>query len=250
MFQFAHHQQLADIKEDSSETCLALYLLATDQKRPFVLVLPGGGYHHLAAHEGAPVAEWLNSLGYHAGVLYYQTENYQSLLSDIESTLATLKDHASTWKIQPNAIGAIGFSAGGHLAATIGTHFKGLNFLLLAYPVITFREPYVHLGSRQQLLGDNPSPELINWFSNECHVSETTPATFIWHTANDATVSVQNSLLFVEALISQQISVAYHLLPEGRHGLGLAKGTPCQIWTTLAESWLKEITTALRKELA
>ncbi len=257
--------------------------------RPCIVVLPGGGYHHLAEHEGAPIARWLNGLGIHAAVLHYHTQSdyTEQAESDVKETernavqaptMETASDADSVsptktqahliesiepnllieqveaalqavqqqrpeigWKVLSDQIGLIGFSAGGHLAAmtaTLGTIRPHL--LMLAYPVITMSEPYTHQGSRQHLLGDSYRAEHICQYSPDCQVDERTPPTFIWSSADDASVPVQNSLSMAGALTAAGIEHELHVFEQGRHGLGLAEGHPhCGAWTDLAASWLQ-----------
>jgi len=223
---------------------LTLYPLATVQPRPFILVLPGGGYQHIAKHEGAPVVKWLNNLGIHAGVLDYQVENLNvnSLLNDVEEALKWIREAPKDWNIISNKVGMIGFSAGGHLASIYTTtRAEKPNLLLLGYPVITFQEPYAHQGSRLHFLGDRPTQAELHAYSSESQVTSLTPPTFIWTTANDASVPVENSLLFSSALSKQGIPFELHIFEEGRHGLGLAKEHPhCQQWLSLSEKWLSK----------
>lgn len=223
---------------------LSLYPTATDEARPFILVLPGGGYSHLAEHEGEPIARWLNSLGIHAGVLHYQVGNFEatSLMKDVEDALTWIRQAPKDWNVISHQVGMIGFSAGGHLAsivATTGTEKP--NLLLLGYPVITFHETYTHEGSRYHFLGMNPSDEALHSYSADRQVTAQTPPTFIWTTANDATVPVENSLLFAAALSKDNVPFELHVFEEGRHGLGLAEDTlHCGQWLTLAANWLNK----------
>ncbi|OMD39030.1 GDSL-type esterase/lipase family protein [Paenibacillus odorifer] len=245
MLSFRLHPNPTEQAELSPETSLlTLYPLKTDQPRPFILVLPGGGYQHLAKHEGAPVAHWLNSLGIHAGVLDYQVGDFSvtSLLDDVEEALRWIRGASQHWNVISNKVGMIGFSAGGHLASIFSTtRAEKPDLLLLGYPVITFQAPYAHMGSRLHFLGDNPAPAELRSFSSESQVTSRTPPTFIWTTANDASVPVENSLLFSNALSEQGIPFELHIFEEGRHGLGLAKEHPhCRQWLSLAANWLRE----------
>lgn len=234
------------------------YLAETEQCTSAVIVFPGGGYNHKAAHEGEPVALWLNSIGISAFVLEYRVYPYQHPypLLDAQRAVRYVRYHAHEWKIDPNRIGVLGFSAGGHLASTVGTHFDLGNSnsndpvermscrpdaMILCYPVITFGE-FRHDGSMKALLGDNPSRELVDFLSNETQVTSETPPAFLWHTANDQAVPVENSLLFASALSRNKIPFELHIFPDGRHGLGLAQEHP-QVsgWTGLCEKWLESI---------
>lgn len=223
---------------------LSIYPLETRQPRPFILVLPGGGYNHLAQHEGEPVAKWLNDLGIHAGVLAYQVGDFNatSLLNDVEDAFKWIRQAPKDWNVISEQVGMIGFSAGGHLASIYATtRAEKPNLLLLGYPVISFLEPYAHNGSRLHFLGGNPTQEALHSFSSELQVNAQTPRAFIWTTANDASVPVENSLLFSAALSKQGIPFELHVFEEGRHGLGLSNDNlQCQQWLPLAETWLKK----------
>ncbi|CAH1194934.1 Acetylxylan esterase [Paenibacillus auburnensis] len=232
--------------EESGESILSLYPLPVQEERPFILVLPGGGYHHLARHEGEPVVQWLNSLGIHAGVLKYRTQDIDPslLIKDVEDALAWVREEPKEWKVRTGQIGLTGFSAGGHLAAitavTAAAESKP-DLLLLGYPVITFEEPYAHAGSRLNLLGVNPVEASLIAYSADRQVDSRTPPAFIWATANDASVPVENSLKFAAALSQSGISFELHIFEEGRHGLGLSAGNKeCRQWLQLCAAWLKK----------
>lgn len=223
-----------------------------------VVICPGGGYGHLAiAHEGKDVAEWLNSLGIAAFVLRYRlAPRYQhpSPLDDVQRAVRTVRAGADYWHIDPARIGVMGFSAGGHLASTIGTHFDSgdssaqdpidrvscrPDFLILAYPVISFTTEYVHAGSRKNLLGAHPEAKLVESLSNEKTVTQATPPTFLFHTNEDKGVPPENSVLFYLALRKAKVPAEMHIFEHGRHGIGLAPGDPADsIWPKLCANWL------------
>ena len=226
-----------------------------------VIVCPGGGYARLAEHEGRPVAEWLNTIGINAFVLKYRhTARYPhpAPLQDAARAIRTLRARAAEWNIDPERIGILGFSAGGHLASTIGTHFdagRGAapdpiervssrpNLLILIYPVITMRE-LTHAGSKKNLLGADPKPELVRLLSNDEQVTKETPPTFLVHTVNDAGVPVENSLLFVAALRKAGVPFELHLYERGPHGFGLGvrNGVVDPIlstWPARCADWLR-----------
>lgn len=223
-----------------------------------VVVCPGGGYGMKADHEAAPVAEWLNTLGIHAFVLDYRVAPYRHPvpLSDARRAVQVVRSRAAEWQVNPRRVAVLGFSAGGHLAATAGTHFEALegldlpaddaarqpfrpDALILCYPVISFG-PKGHMGSMENLLGPNPPAEQRAFFSNETQVSAQTPPAFLWHTAADAGVPVENSLLFAAALSAQGIAHELHVFDEGEHGVGLAYGHPsAEPWTGLCARWLR-----------
>jgi acetyl esterase/lipase len=222
-----------------------------------VIVCPGGGYQHLADHEGRPVAEWLNSLGVTAFVLKYRlgpTYHYPAQLQDAARAIRTVRARAKEFGIDPERIGILGFSAGGHLAATAGTHFSDgkpeavdsiervssrPNLMILIYPVITMRESG-HAGSKNNLLGREPSSELVALLSNEEQVTKDTPPTFLIHTMTDATVPVENSMMFAAALRKAGVPFEFHLYERGAHGFGLAEEDPIlSSWPARCADWLR-----------
>ena len=228
-----------------------------------VIVCPGGGYGRLADHEGRPVAEWLNTVGVTAFVLKYRLgPRYQhpSMLQDAARAIRTVRARAAEWGLDPARVGILGFSAGGHLASTAGTHFDAGRpdaadpvervssrpaVMLLIYPVITMRER-THAGSKRNLLGGNPSPELVALLSNEEQVTKETPPAFVVHTVEDAGVPVENSLMFVSALRRAGVPFELHLYERGPHGFGLgtARGERpadpvLSTWPAHAADWLR-----------
>jgi len=222
---------------------------------PAIVVLPGGGYQHRADHEGDPIARWVNSLGLHAFVLDYRVAPYQhpAPLLDAQRALRTVRANAEAWNVDPNRVGILGFSAGGHLASSAGTHFdlgqadaadpierfsSRPDFMILCYPVITMGE-YTHQGSRTNLLGEQPDDALVQLMSNELQVTPDTPPTFIWHTSDDGAVPVENALMFASALSRARVPFEFHSFMTGRHGLGLAKDHPeAKVWPELCARWL------------
>lgn len=222
-----------------------------------VVICPGGGYGHLADHEGHPIAQWLNSLGVTAFVLKYRLAPYKhpAMLLDGQRALRLVRARAAEWKIDPDRIGILGFSAGGHLASTLATHFdEGKsdaadpldrvscrpNIAVLLYPVITLDAKFTHGGSKKNLLGDNPPSELIELLSNEKQVTAKTPPTFLMHTADDPVVPMENSLLFAMACRKAGVPVELHLYEHGRHGVGLATDDPIlHTWTTQCAAWMR-----------
>ena len=203
-----------------------------------IVICPGGGYQHLADHEGRPVAEWLNSIGVTAFVLKYRLGpryHHPSMLQDAARAVRTVRARATEWGLDPERVGILGFSAGGHLASTAGTHFDAgkpdatdpvervssrPSVMILIYPVITMREK-THGGSKKNLLGENPTPELVALLSNEEQVTKETPPAFLVHTMNDSTVPVENTLMFVAALRRAGVPFELHLYERGPHGFGL-----------------------------
>jgi acetyl esterase/lipase len=210
-----------------------------------VLICPGGGYSGLSiVREGKEVAEWFNKIGVTAFVLYYRMPNGKSLLplKDAQAAIRYIRRNAKKWDIKKNKVGVIGFSAGGHLASTLSTHSKRKytpNFMILVYPVITMHDEFTHLGSRKNLLGNNPSQEMICFYSNELHVTKKTPPTFIVHAKDDPTVKWENSQLFYEKLKQQNIQTALHIYNNGKHGFGIRhRNTDSDNWTKELEDWL------------
>lgn len=228
-----------------------------------VVICPGGGYQHLSYDwEGTDIAKWYNSKGIAAFVLKYRLPNsksvkisYEAPLQDAQRALRIVRSQSEKWHVNPNKIGIMGFSAGGHVASTLGTqfdkpnNFKGTtidtisarpDFMILIYPVVTMKMDYTHTGSRLNLLGKNPSDALINQYSNELQVTENTPPTFIVHSTNDGVVPVENSLNLYKALKDIGIKTEMHIYPEGGHGYSLALGRGyLQTWPDRLFDWLQ-----------
>jgi acetyl esterase/lipase len=232
-----------------------------------VVVCPGGGYAMLADnHEGKQIAEWLNSLGVAAFVLKYRLGpryHHPAMLQDAMRAIRTVRARASEWGVDPARIAIMGFSAGGHLASTAGTHFhpgradaddpiervsSRPDRMILVYPVIALATPYGHGGSLRNLLGESPAAELVESVSNERQVTKDTPPAFLAHTNADRPVPAENSILFALALRKAGVPVELHLFERGPHGLGLGDGiaqlkVPAEpsfrAWPKLCETWLK-----------
>lgn len=230
------------------------YLIPSKTPTGAIIICPGGGYAGLAAHEGEPVARWANSLGYAAFVLYYSLCHHPAPLEDAQWAIRLVRSEAEQFNIQPQQIAILGFSAGGHLAATSGIFHLPADpasrdplarvssrpdAMILCYPVISFG-PYGHRGSMVNLLGENPPAELVEKLSLENSVNEKTPPAFIWHTADDEGVPVENSLFLAKALRKHKIPFSLHIYPHGRHGLGLGEGTVAS-WTELCGRWLADL---------
>jgi acetyl esterase/lipase len=249
-------------REPVDEPKITVYLASPDRATgAAVVVCPGGGYRVLAAdHEGKQVAQWLNSLGVSAFVLQYRLgERYRhpAPLQDAQRAIRLVRIRAKEWGIAPTRVGILGFSAGGHLASTAATHFDDgrpdaadpverqssrPDFAVLAYAVISLVEPVAHAGSRRFLLGDPADPALVEQLSNERQVTPRTPPTFLWHTADDASVSVENSILFFGALRKAGVPGELHVFPHGRHGLGLAPDDPVvSQWPRLCAAWMQAL---------
>ncbi|WP_426449324.1 alpha/beta hydrolase [Paenibacillus sp. S-38] len=244
-------------EEAEDNPTLVPYLAEGPGVKPAVIVCPGGGYARRADHEGEPVALWLNRLGISAFVVHYRVAPYQHPhpLSDAQRAIRTVRHRAAEWNIDPARVGILGFSAGGHLASSAGTHYDAGNpeagdpverqscrpdLLVLCYPVITFG-PYTHEGSKANLLGEAAPEELVSLMSSERQVNENTPPTFLWHTADDGAVPVENALFFASALSRSRVPFELHVYESGRHGLGLAEDHPqANTWTALCGTWLKK----------
>lgn len=247
--------------EDSDQPSLTIYLPAEYQARRAtgVVVCPGGGYGMLAMnHEGRQVANWLNSLGMAAFVLKYRLGpryHHPVELHDAQRALRMVRAHAAEYGIAPDRIGIMGFSAGGHLASTAGTHFDAGNpedndpiqrassrpdFMVLGYPVISFTTQYTHRGSLVNLLGEHPDPKLVESLSNELQVTPQTPPTFLFHTTEDKSVPVENSVLFYLALRKAGVPAEMHIFERGPHGVGLALADPeLAMWPVLLANWFR-----------
>ncbi|WP_147205763.1 alpha/beta hydrolase [Segetibacter aerophilus] len=230
-----------------------------------VVICPGGGYGILAYNwEGTDIAKWFNSKGITAIVLKYRLPNSKSNivpdkspLMDAQRAIRLVRANADKWNIKMNRVGIMGFSAGGHLASTAGTHFDNGNagaadpidrlssrpdFMILMYPVITMSKPTMHSGSRNNLIGQNASSEQAKFYSAELNVTKETPPTFLAHATDDNGVPVENSLMFYQALKDHGIPAEMHLYPKGGHGFGLALGIPeTESWTDRCIDWMRSL---------
>jgi acetyl esterase/lipase len=223
-----------------------------------VIICPGGGYQFLAINkEGYKVAEWLNTLGITAFVLKSRLPSDEIMedksvgpLQDAQEAVRYIRRNAEKWNLDTQKIGVIGFSAGGHLAATLSTTYDEVvydaeieisakpNFAMLIYPVISMTNEITHQGSRNRLLGKNPSEELVQKFSAEQLVNADTPPTFLVHAADDKGVVVENSMNYFSALRTHKVIAEMHLFQSGGHGFGLGNKGTSQSWTEQAEKWL------------
>jgi acetyl esterase/lipase len=242
-----------------SQPTLTIYLppheIATGKS---VIICPGGGYGVLAfSHEGTDVAEEFNKKGIAAFVLKYRLPSDETMidktsgpLQDAQRAIQIVREKSNEWNINPHQIGIMGFSAGGHLASTAGTHFSREtvdnpnstslrpDFMILVYPVISFDPEVGHSGSIKNLLGENPSHDLRDYYSNEKQVSSQTPSTYLVHAKNDP-VSIQNSYVFEKALKEFKIPVASTYFEEGGHGFGMINPTSSLKWMDEVENWMK-----------
>ncbi|MBU3214461.1 alpha/beta hydrolase [Clostridium estertheticum] len=252
---------------DDFRPSLDTYLLKGDKLRGAVLICPGGAYAYTSLREAEPIAIKFNAAGFHAFVLYYSVapNKYPQALLDLSRAMCILRENSKEWKIDVNKIAVCGFSAGGHVAASLGVYWdelylKGVpgievgknnpNAQILCYPVIT-SGVFTHENSLCNLIGDNASESLKEKMSLEHNVSEKTPPTFLWHTFEDNSVPVENTLLFAKALRNKKIPFELHIYPEGPHGLSLAneetreegKGVYPNVatWMDLCITWLTNL---------
>ena len=245
--------------EDRDIPTLSVFQPSADKANgTAIIICPGGGYAGLAPHEGKPVAQWLNGIGVTGFVLKYRLGpryHHPAMMNDVNRAVRMVRAHAEQWKINPDRIGVLGFSAGGHLTSTAVTHFDAgdpkasdpvervssrPDFGVLIYPVITLEGPVAHMGSRRNLLGDNPSPLLVESLSNQTQVTENTPPCFLVHTSTDTGVPFENSLLFAEALHRHKVPVELHVFDHGPHGFGLGANDPVlRQWPELCAKWME-----------
>jgi acetyl esterase/lipase len=246
------------VKQVTQPTLTAYFADPQKSNGTSVIICAGGAYGHLSIYkEGYKIAEWFNSLGINAFVLKYRLPNdlimkYKSIgpLQDAQEAVRIIRRNADKWKLNPNKIGIMGFSAGGHLASTLATHYDDKtytptdttsarpNFSILIYPVISMQNGITHEGSKTNLLGLNPTNEQIDNFSNEKQVSAATPIAFLVHATDDKSVPVENSINYYLALKKQNVAAELHLYQSGGHGFGLGiKGTN-QFWPSTCEKWL------------
>jgi acetyl esterase/lipase len=248
--------------EDKDKPTLTVYLPEpSGAPCPAVVVCPGGGYGHLSMQmEGYDVAQWLNSLGIAGIVLKYRLPRdgyvHPAPLADARRAIRTARAKSGEWKLDPNRIAILGFSAGGHLASTAGTHFSSMvgnlldpvdglscrpDLLILIYPVITLRQEFTHAGSKLNLLGANPDSALVYDLSNENRVTPETPPTFLVHADDDKAVPPENSIFFYSALRKAGVPAELHIFRVGGHGFGMKKNpsTASQTWFERCADWLK-----------
>lgn len=247
--------------EDTEEQTPSItpYLLSSEKPTAIVIVCPGGAYANHADYEGEPIAQWLNTLGISAAVLHYRCAPYRHPipLNDAQRAIRLVRHNAADWNIDPKRVGILGFSAGGHLAASAAVfHDPGdpqsedpiehqssrPDALIACYPVITCLTPHANEGSVINLLGPNPTDQLRQKLSLETQVTPQASPAFIWHTTQDQSVPVQNSLMFAHAYAQNKVPHELHIYPNGDHGLALAQDHPqAHTWTTLCATWLKSL---------
>ena len=224
-----------------------------------VIVIPGGGYSIVSyTNEGTNIAAAFNKLGIAAFILKYRLPSDKTMkdknigpLQDAQQAIKLVRMQAKKWNLDTAKVGIIGFSAGGHLASTLGTHFtKSVidnkentnlrpNFMILVYPVISLTEELMHKGSRNNLIGSTPSEQLTSLYSNDKQVTPLTPPTMLIHAGDDKIVKVANSLRFYEALLANGVSAEMHIYPKGGHGFGINNRSTQDKWIDRVENWLK-----------
>lgn len=238
-------------------------------RRPVILICPGGGYSWVSDREGEAVALRFMSMGFHAAVLRYSVapDRFPTALTQLAKAVSILRENSAAWHIDAEKVIVMGFSAGGHLAASLGVFWNRPflcdaagcsaetlrpNGLILSYPVITSDPQHAHQDSFRKLLGEDATVQMLEMVSLEKQVGSHVPRTFLWHTMEDSTVPAENSLLFVQSLLRHGIPVEFHLYEKGPHGLSLASELTqsttrnryqkeCQSWTTLAETWIRNL---------
>jgi acetyl esterase/lipase len=245
--------------EDKDIPTLTVYAVGRPASGMGVVVCPGGGYGALAAnHEGRQVANFLNSVGITAFVLKYRLGpkyHHPVELGDAQRAIRLVRSRAKEFAVEADKVGILGFSAGGHLASTAGTHFDAgkpdaadpidrfgsrPDYMVLAYPVISFTTPYTHKGSLKNLLGDNPDPQLVNGLSSELQVTAQTPPTFLFSTSGDTGVPAENSILFYLALHKAGVPAEIHVFEKGPHGVGLGgMDAALEEWPKLLVTWFR-----------
>lgn len=223
-----------------------------------IIIFPGGGYAGLSmANEGSNIAKAFNEMGVTAFVVKYRLPSDEIMvdktigpLQDAQQAVLTVRKRAAEWGLNPSKIGIIGFSAGGHLASTAGTHFDKLviddkenisvrpDFMILLYPVISFG-PMAHVGSRENLIGKTPNEALIELYSNENQVTPNTPPTFLVHAQDDNVVPVQNSLMFYDSLLKNKVKASMHIFQAGGHGFGLNNPKSKEHWIDWCRDWME-----------
>lgn len=224
-----------------------------------IVIYPGGGYGTLAMdHEGHQIARWANQMGMAGIIVSYRHRGrgygHPAPMLDAQRAIRMTRHRAEEWNIDPNKVGVLGFSAGGHLTTTVLTHFDTgdpeakdeidrlscrPDFGVVCYAVVTLNQPESHRGSQRNLLGPEPDPSLIEYLSNEKQVTSDTPPCFVWHTAEDQVVPAENSLRFYSALVQHQVPSELHIFAAGKHGIGLGANVPgASQWPVLCERWL------------
>jgi len=245
---------------EEDQPTLTLYEASSEHEPgAAVIVMPGGAYWYLATnHEGRQIANWLNAMGITAFVLKYRIApryHYPVEFWDAQRAIRMVRARAKEFGVLPDKIGVLGFSAGGHLASTVETHFDAgdaaatdpiekvssrPDFAVLCYPVISFVAEYAHAGSRENLLGTNPKPDLVKELSNESQVTRETPPTFLWSSSTDTGVPPENSVAFYLALHKAGVPAELHIFAEAPHGVGLdLNNEAVGMWGSLLVNWFR-----------
>jgi acetyl esterase/lipase len=254
-------KDIGTIYSKVSEPTLTVFLPPAEKATgTAVLICPGGGYGIVAFnHEGIAIAKWLNENGIAGIILKYRLPSDLIMedksigpLQDAQEAMRVIRQNSSEWKINPEKVGVIGFSAGGHLASTLSTHYAEMvysvkdtlnarpDFSLLIYPVISFDASFTHMGSRNNLIGNTPTDDAIKHFSNELQINAKTPPAFLVHSSDDDAVPVKNSIAYYENLLKNKVPAEMHIFQKGGHGYGLAVGKPTQSeWPELCIKWMK-----------
>ena len=242
----------------SQPTLIAYFPEKAKANGTSIVIFPGGGYGGLSmVNEGSNIAKAFNALGVTAFIVKYRLPSDDIMvdktigpLQDAQQAVLTVRKRATEWGLNTAKIGIIGFSAGGHLASTAGTHFDKLviedkenisvrpDFMILLYPVISFG-PMAHVGSRENLIGKTPSESLLNLYSNETQVSANTPPTFLVHAQDDDVVPVQNSLMFYDSLLKNKVKAAMQIFQAGGHGFGLNNPKSKEHWIDWCKDWMQ-----------
>lgn len=259
------YKEKADLKDGNLQSTSQVSVptlsihIPKEGNKTAVVICPGGGYTHLAFDkEGTKIAQWLNSLGITAFVLKYRLPSDLTMknknvgpLQDAQEAVRYVRQNAGKWKLDPNKIGIMGFSAGGHLASTLSTHYDDKiyesaykvsarpDFSLLIYPVISMQNDVTHKGSQINLLGEKPSQELLDFYSNEKQVNAKTPPAFLIHATDDTVVIPENSINYYLALKKNDVGAEMHIYEKGGHGFGLGVKDTSQFWTKDCQEWLK-----------
>ncbi|TWU41655.1 Acetylxylan esterase precursor [Novipirellula aureliae] len=260
----------ARFTQEGDNPQLYIRLAKSDSPTPMVVVFPGGGYsRHAMDHEGHEFAAWFESMGISSAICTYRLRGngnggegygHPAPMHDAQRAIQTLRARAKEFNVNPEQIGVIGFSAGGHLAATASTHFAQIrgdsedpiarvssrpDFSILCYGVLSMGTSYTHRGSQKNLLGTEPDPRLLASLNTPAQVTRDTPPTFLFHTAADKSVPVENSLQYYRACVEHGVSAEMHLFNEGGHGLGMAHSVAgTSQWPELCRAWLMRITEA------
>lgn len=255
----AYYDGILIISDISIPTYTVYQPKVQDPKRAAVIIIPGGGYSITASsHEGSDIAKSFNEVGITAIVVKYRIPSERTMinkeigpLQDAQQAILTVRENAAKWNIDPNKIGIMGFSAGGHLAASAGTHFAEAfipnplktslrpDFMILGYPVISFQDSLTHMGSRDNLIGKDPSKAKKDFYSNELQITKNTAPCFLFHATDDNVVKVMNSVLFYQALIEHAVKAELHIYQNGGHGYGLKNKTTKDLWMESCCNWMR-----------